>query len=37
LHPDLKRTTRVLAFRDFMVAAIDGQSDLFAGRKTGWR
>ncbi|MEJ2452637.1 MAG: LysR family transcriptional regulator [Candidatus Thiodiazotropha sp.] len=32
LHPDLKRTARVLAFRDYMMAAIKAQSDLFAGR-----
>jgi DNA-binding transcriptional LysR family regulator len=34
LHPDLKRTARVLAFRDHMVEAIQAQSDLFAGRQT---
>lgn len=33
LHPDLKRTARVLAFRDHMVDAIEAQSDLFAGRR----
>jgi len=32
LHADLKRTARVLAFRDFMIAAIQAQGDLFAGR-----
>lgn len=32
LHPDLKRTTRVLAFRDHMTEAVRAQSDLFAGR-----
>ena len=34
LHPDLKRTTRVLAFRDHMIEAIKAQSDLFEGRQT---
>jgi DNA-binding transcriptional LysR family regulator len=33
LHPDLKRTARVLAFRDHMVEDIEGQRALFAGRK----
>jgi len=33
LHPDLKRTTRVLAFRDHMTDAIKARSALFAGRK----
>ena len=33
LHPDLKRTTRVLTFRDFMMEAIKRQSDLFGGQK----
>lgn len=33
LHPDLKRTARVLAFRDHMIEAIEAQSDLFGGRK----
>ncbi len=32
LHPDLKRTTRVLAFRDHMVKAIKQQQDLFEGK-----
>lgn len=32
LHPDLKRTARVLAFRDHMMNAIKAESDLFAGR-----
>jgi len=32
LHPDLKRTARVLAFRDHMAASIDDQRDLFEGR-----
>jgi molybdate transport repressor ModE-like protein len=31
LHPDLKRTARVLAFRDHMVEAINAQRDLFEG------
>jgi DNA-binding transcriptional LysR family regulator len=31
LHPDLKRTARVLAFRDFMMEAIEAQSDLLGG------
>lgn len=33
LHPDLKRTARVLAFRDHMTEAIKARSDLFGGRK----
>lgn len=33
LHPDLRRTARVLAFRDYMMAAIKAQSDLFKGLK----
>jgi DNA-binding transcriptional LysR family regulator len=32
LHPDLKRTTRVLAFRDYMMEAIKAQRHLFEGR-----
>ncbi len=32
LHHDLKRTSRVLAFRDHMIDAINAQSDLFGGR-----
>lgn len=32
LHPDLKRTARVLAFRDFMIRHIQEQRDLFEGR-----
>ena len=32
LHPDLKRTARVLVFRDHMAAAIAAKSDLFEGR-----
>jgi len=31
LHPDLKRTARVLAFRDHMVQAISDKKDLFEG------
>lgn len=31
LHPDLKRTARVLTFRDHMVQAINDQKDLFEG------
>lgn len=31
LHPDLKRTARVLAFRDHMIEAINEQKDLFEG------
>ena len=31
LHPDLKRTARVLAFRDHMVQAINAKSELFEG------
>jgi len=34
LHPDLKRTARVLAFRDHMIEAIKAQSELFEGRQT---
>jgi DNA-binding transcriptional LysR family regulator len=37
LHPDLKRTARVLAFRDHMVEAIKAQIDLFAGRMVSTR
>jgi molybdate transport repressor ModE-like protein len=32
LHPDLKRTARVLAFRDYMIKNIQEQRDLFEGR-----
>lgn len=32
LHPDLKRTARVLAFRDFMIKSIQQQRMLFEGR-----
>jgi DNA-binding transcriptional LysR family regulator len=31
LHPDLKRTSRVLAFRDYMMEAIEAQRHRFAG------
>ncbi len=31
LHPDLKRTARVLAFRDHMIQCIQGKKDLFEG------
>ena len=34
LHPDLKRTARVLAFRDYMTKAVQAQSDLFSGLTT---
>jgi len=34
LHPDLKRTARVLAFRDHMVQAINEKKDLFEGLST---
>ena len=32
LHPDLKRTARVLAFRDHMIQCIEEKRDLFEGR-----
>ena len=32
LHPDLKRTARVLTFRDHMTSAINEKKDLFEGR-----
>lgn len=32
LHPDLKKTGRVLAFRDHMINAIQERSDLFEGK-----
>lgn len=32
LHPDLKRTARVLAFRDHMIQCIQQKKDLFEGR-----
>lgn len=35
LHPDLKRTARVLAFRDFMTEAIQAEQDLFGGQRSG--
>ncbi len=31
LHPYLKRTARVLAFRDYMMEAITAQNGLFGG------
>jgi DNA-binding transcriptional LysR family regulator len=34
LHPDLKRTARVLVFRDYMMDAIKARSRLFEGRET---
>ncbi len=33
LHPDLKRTTRVLVFRDHMLRAIKAKSEIFEGWK----
>ena len=35
IHPDLKRTARVLAFREFILDAIKQQSAVFEGRLTG--
>ena len=35
LHPDLKRTARVLAFRDHMVSAVNETKDLFEGNIQG--
>ena len=35
LHPDLKGTARVLAFRDYMIQAIEDQRDSFMGRARG--
>ena len=32
LHPDLRRTARVLAFRDYMTTAPEARSALFAGQ-----
>lgn len=32
LHPDLKRTARVLAFRDYLIKNIEEQRELFEGR-----
>ena len=34
LHPDLKRTARVLAFREHMLEAIAAQRDVFEGRRS---
>ena len=34
LHPDLRRSARVLAFRDYMADAMQARRDLFAGVKT---
>ena len=33
LHPDLKRTARVLTFRDHMISAINDKKDLFEGKR----
>lgn len=33
LHPDLKHTARVLAFRDHMVRSIEAERDLFEGKR----
>ena len=35
LHPDLRRTARVLAFRDHMVSAVNEAKDLFEGNNQG--
>jgi DNA-binding transcriptional LysR family regulator len=35
LHPDMKRTARVLAFRDHMIQNIQAKRDLFEGRLAG--
>lgn len=35
LHSDLKRTARVLAFRDYMMKAIKAEGNLFMGRRSG--
>jgi DNA-binding transcriptional LysR family regulator len=32
LHPDLRRTTRVRMFRDYMSKALASQAEAFAGR-----
>jgi molybdate transport repressor ModE-like protein len=32
MHPDMKRTARVLAFRDYMIKYIQDQRDLFEGQ-----
>lgn len=37
LHPDLKRTARVLAFRDHMIQSIQQKRDLFEGRQANGR
>ncbi|MBN4073610.1 hypothetical protein JYT23_02110, partial [Mariprofundus ferrooxydans] len=34
-HPDLKRTARVLAFRDHMIKEMNRQANLLAGRSPG--
>jgi len=36
LHPDLKRTARVVAFRDHMIDAIREQRRLFEGKAVQW-
>ena len=33
LHPDLRRTARVIAFRDYMIEAIQAQQDVFSGTR----
>ncbi len=33
LHPDLRKTARVLAFRSHMMEAIKAQRDLFEGKR----
>lgn len=33
LHPDLKRTARVLSFRDYMTSAIKEKKELFEGKR----
>ena len=33
-HPDLKRTARVLAFRDHMVAETESRRELFEGKRS---
>ncbi len=32
-HPDLRRTARMLAFRDYMMEAMQAKRELFAGRR----
>ena len=32
IHPDLKNTARVIAFKEHMLAAIRARADCFAGR-----